>query len=252
MPTGPLRLLRWAPPGPASLDVALSRALLEAVAAGREPPTLRLYWPRRDALAFSAFDRARPGFPAALAAARGAGCDAALRLAGGRAALFPRSGLCFAWAVPSEAPRNGICARYAAAADWICGALGRLGVDARVGAVPGEYCPGDFSVNAGCRVKLAGIGQRVVRRAAHVGGVIAAGDAEQIRRILAPVYRALGYGWDGAAVGSVEGERPGCSRTAIEAAFVAALADRCELRETAELDPALYRRAHELEAQHRL
>ena len=248
-----LRLLRLVPPGPASLDIAFSRALLEAVAEGREPPTLRLYRPRRDALAFSAIDRARPGFSAALAAARLVGCDdAALRLAGGRAALFQRTGLCFAWSAPSAAPRGDICARYKEVANWICRALRRLGIDAQVGAVPGEYCPGDFSVNAGGRVKLAGIGQRVVRRAAHVGGVVAIRDGEQIRRVLGPVYRALGYPLDDAAVGSVESVSPGHSGAAIEAAFLAALADCVEWFESAELDPSLYRRARALEAQHRL
>ena len=33
-------------------------------------------------------------------------------------------------------------------ADGIASALRGLGVDAHVGAVPGEYCPGDHSVNA--------------------------------------------------------------------------------------------------------
>jgi PAS domain S-box-containing protein len=46
-------------------DAALSRAVLRAVADGRLPETLRVYQPA-DVVAFSALDRVRPGFPAAV------------------------------------------------------------------------------------------------------------------------------------------------------------------------------------------
>ena len=46
-------------------------------------------------------------------------------------------------------------------------ALRGLGVDARVGEVEGEYCPGAWSVNARGQIKLAGIGQRMIAGAAH-------------------------------------------------------------------------------------
>ena len=47
-------------------------------------------------------------------------------------------------------------------ADILQRTLSTLGVHAEIGRLPGEYCPGDYSVHAGGRVKLAGIGQRVL------------------------------------------------------------------------------------------
>ena len=93
-------------------------------------------------------------------------------------------------------------------------ALARLGVDARVGEVPGEYCPGAFSVNARGRTKLAGVGQRLISGAAHLGGVVVVRDSAGVRDVLIPVYEALGLEWDPETTGSVEDEVPGVTRRA--------------------------------------
>jgi len=93
-------------------------------------------------------------------------------------------------------------ARFEATAELMAAALARLGVDARVGEVPREYCPGAYSVNAGGRRKLVGVGQRVIARAAHVGGVIIVAQSERVRAVLEPVYRALGLDWDPATAGA--------------------------------------------------
>jgi lipoate-protein ligase A len=239
----PLVLLRDTLPGRPALDAALSRALLERVAAGAGPETLRLYRPD-DVLAFSGLDAASPGFRDAVVAARAAGFAPALRLAGGRAAAFTRASLAFAWAIPAPDLRAGIPERFDAVAGLLASALRRLGVDARVGEVPGEYCPGDHSVNAGGRRKLAGIGQRVIRGAAHVGGVIVVRESERLGRVLGPVYAALGLAFDPAATGSVEDELAG---GADEAAVVAAI--EAELRESFRLEEAPPGLAGELRAQ---
>ncbi len=135
-----------------AFDTAVSRALLLAVGEGRSPAALRLYDPG-DVVAFSLLDRVQPGFREAVAAARAHGFDAVLRLAGGRAAVFTRETLGFAWCVPDPEPRATIAARFDEMASTLAAALRRLGVDARVGAVPGEYCPGDHSVNARGKVQ---------------------------------------------------------------------------------------------------
>ena len=108
-------------------------------------------------------------------------------------------------------------------AELVRAALAGLGVDARVGEVPGEYCPGAFSVNAGGRVKLAGIGQRLIKGGAHVGCVIVAGGSEELRDVLVPVYEALGIDWDPATAGSVEDEVAGVTPAEVEAAILAEL-----------------------------
>jgi lipoate-protein ligase A len=200
-----LQLLDGALPGRPALDTAFSRALLESVARRELPESLRLYRPD-DVLAFSLADRRRPGFSRALESARAGGFEPVLRLAGGHAAVFTRESLAFAWAVSSENPGAGIHARFEGVATLVASALRRLGVDARVGPVTGEYCPGAYSVNARGRSKLMGVGQRVIRRGAHVGGVIVVSGSDRVREILEPVYRELELELDPESVGSVEDE----------------------------------------------
>jgi lipoate-protein ligase A len=200
-----LQLLDGALPGRPALDTAFSRALLESVARRELPETLRLYRPD-DVLAFSLADRRRPGFSRALESARTGGFEPVLRLAGGHAAVFTRGSLAFAWAVASENPGAGIHARFEGVATLVASALRRLGIDARVGPVTGEYCPGSYSVNARGRSKLMGVGQRVIRRGAHVGGVIVVSGSDRVREILEPIYRELELELDPDSVGSVEDE----------------------------------------------
>ena len=51
-------------------------------------------------------------------------------------------------------------------------------------------------MNARGVVKLVGVGQRVVRRAAHVGGVVIIRGAPRIAALLETVYRELDYPLD--------------------------------------------------------
>jgi lipoate-protein ligase A len=130
-------------------------------------------------------------------------------------------------------------------ADLIAAALGGLGVDARVGEVPGEYCPGAYSVNARGAAKLAGVGQRMIRGGAHMGGVIVASGGREVARVLEPVYRALELDWDPATSGSVSDElRRKVDVGEVEEALIAELGKRYELV-GAELDEETMRLAAE-------
>jgi octanoyl-[GcvH]:protein N-octanoyltransferase len=195
-------------PNDAALDTALSRALLERVAAGAVPETLRLARPGR-IVAFGKQDAVSPEYGAAVRAARKAGFEAVLRLAGGRAAVFHEGTVALGHAIPDSDPRPGIHERFQRSADVVTAALRRLGVDARVGEVPGEYCPGGYSINAGGRVKLAGLGQRLISGGVHVGGVIVVEGADLVRDALVPVYSALGLEWEPATAGAVADVAPG-------------------------------------------
>lgn len=230
-------------------DTALSHALLRAVDAGEAEESLRLYRPA-DAMAFSVLDRTRPGFERAVLAAREAGFEPILRLAGGRAAVFERHALAFAWTVPAREARAGIRARFEALSERIARALGALGIDARVGEVPGEYCPGEFSVNAGGRVKLMGVGQRVLRRAAHVGGVVIVRDAARIATSLERVYRELDFPLDPARTGAVEDEVPGVDADAVADALLDEIS-RDRILVEAPVAPERLAEAAALEAGHR-
>lgn len=215
---------------------------------GELGPTFRLHRPARE-LAFAKQDRAAPGFANAVAAARERGFEPVIRLAGGRAALFHEGSLAFAWSSPAERPMAGTQDRFALAAGIVTAALARLGVDARIGEVPGEYCPGAWSVNAGGRIKLSGIGQRLVTGAAHIGAVIVVSDSRLVRETLEPVYAALKLDWDPATTGAVEDEVPGVTLEAVEDALIAELGERFDLRE-AEFDAETLALANELAAGH--
>jgi len=235
-----IHLLRQGFPERPDFDGAVSRALLEAAAAGEAPESFRLFVPGR-VLAFGVRDTARPAYPAAVAAARREGFSPVERLAGGRAAVFHEHTLAFAWAIPDPEPRRSIRVRFEELAGVVAEALAGLGVDARIGEVPGEYCPGEHSVSAGGRRKLMGVGQRLVAGAAHVGGVVVVDRADLVNRVLLPVYLCLGYQWDPAATGSVAAEVPATVDTVADA-LVAALAARHDVV-AASLPPAVLDRA---------
>jgi octanoyl-[GcvH]:protein N-octanoyltransferase len=173
-----------------------------------------------------------------------------LRLAGGRAAVFHEQTIALAHAVPDPRPRAGIRARFEATAELIARALERLGIDARVGEVTGEYCPGGYSVNAGGARKLAGIGQRLVAGASHMGGVIVVGGADRVRDVLVPVYSALGLDWDPATAGAASEEAAGATWERVREALLDEYARRYELDE-AELDEGTLALAHRLALEHR-
>jgi octanoyl-[GcvH]:protein N-octanoyltransferase len=142
-----------------------------------------------------------------------------VRLGGGRAAVFHEGTLLLGHAMPRRDPWPGIHQRFQRSAALLAQALRALGVDARVGEVPGEYCPGGYSVNARGRTKLAGLGQRLIAGGAHVGAVIVVEDADLVRAALEPVYAALGLDWDPAAVGAVSDEVPGTTVTEVREAL---------------------------------
>jgi octanoyl-[GcvH]:protein N-octanoyltransferase len=245
-----LRLVRQPCPDNPVLGTAVSRAILSRVAAGELAPTLRLHRPAA-VLAFSRQDRASPGFPAAVRAAREAGFEPVLRLAGGRAAVFHERTLACSWAIADPRPAARTAERFRELAELVAAALHGLGVDARVGEVPGEYCPGAWSVNAGGRTKLVGIGQRLVAGAAHRGAVVVVGGSDRIRDVLAPVNDALGLPWDPATAGSVEDEIGEVGLGEVEEAILSRLRERHELSEE-ELDAATLELAAKLEPNHRV
>ena len=231
----PLRLIRHSFPDQPELSTAISRTILRQVAAGELPPTIRIHRPGNE-VAFGRQDLANPNFDAAADAARRAGFAAVERLAGGRAAVFHRGTIAIARAYADPQPPKRTYARFEEMAGMIAAALRGMGVDARVGEVPGEYCPGAYSVNARNTVKLAGIGQRMIRGGAHMGGVVVASGGREVARALEPVYRALELEWDPATSGDVSEELgrevdPG----EIEEALIAELAKSYELVD-AELD----------------
>lgn len=246
--TPTVRLVRQSFPDPPALDTAISHAILRGVSEGSQPQTLRIHRPG-PVLAFGPLDRLSPGYAKAIEAARSHGLGSILRLAGGRAAVFHEQTIAFSWAIPDDQPRLHIERRFRDVSAIIAAALEDLGVDARVGEVPGEYCPGEFSVNARGKTKLVGIGQRILLRAAHVGGVVVVAESQRVRDVLVPVYQALGLEWDPSTAGSVDDEVPGITWEETERVILRRFGESLDLVERS-LPPEIVSRARELQAAH--
>jgi lipoate-protein ligase A len=210
------------------LDTALSALILASVSAGEMPATMRLYVPGRE-VAFGRRDTVTPEYPLAVAAARDAGFAAVERLAGGRAAVFTEHTIAFALAVPDRDPRTTIYPRFQEMSDLIVASFRRLGITAGIGEVSGEYCPGEYSVHHENRIKLMGIGQRLTKHAAHVGGVISVSRTKLLLSALIPVYRALDIEWRPATTGSLADINAGIDNDDVIAALKAELSARFEV-----------------------
>jgi octanoyl-[GcvH]:protein N-octanoyltransferase len=223
-----LTLIRESHPGP--LDVAISHSILSAVSDGEMGATLRLHVPG-PIVAFGRADRVTPGYESAVRAARAHGFSAVERLAGGRAAVFHEKTIAFSLALPEGEPTAGIARRFESVSGLMVDAFESLGIDARVGEVPGEYCPGQWSVNVGGKVKVMGVGQRLVRGAAHVGGVVVVDDGHRIRDVLIPVYRALGLDWDPRTAGSLADRSPGLTIELVGKSIETQFARRYDIEE---------------------
>ena len=219
----------------ADLDRALD--LLAEVKAGSREAMLRFYRPE-PTVAFGQRDAKMPGFAAAEQAARDNGFVPAVRRAGGRAAAYHQGTLVVDHIQREGDAIAGAKARFAFFGDLFTEALQSLGVDAGVGEIPGEYCPGEFSVfgrgssrgsQPGHSIKLVGTAQRVVSGAWLFSSVIVVENSAPIRKVLTDCYSALGLDWDPATAGAVEDLRPGVTVDDVEAGVLAAYAKHSQL-----------------------
>ena len=233
-----------------ALDVALPHALVGLVAEGRHRAVVRSYRPA-PTVAFGRRDAFLPGFPDAAEAARRRGFTPVVRGAGGRAAAYNEGCLVLDEVMPADESIEGIQARFAADARRQASALRRLGVDARVGEVPGEYCPGEFTVNARGETKLIGAAQRIVRGAWLLSSVVVVRSAPALRAVLEDVYAALGLEWNPATVGAVADEAPGFAVEDVRRALLVEYARRYRLT-PAPIDDLALSRARTLLDRHRV
>jgi lipoate-protein ligase A len=223
--------------------------VLHRVATGSDPATLRVWTPER-AVAFGRQDRARPGYRAAVSAVAGLGFAPVERLAGGRAAVFHEGTIAFSWALPESHGPETITPRFVAIAGIVVQALSSLGLDARIGEVPGEYCPGEWSVNLGGTRKVMGVGQRLVRGGAHVGGVVVVTAPQLVNLPLTPAYLALEYEWRPEATGAIDQALPGVDVATVTAALLAAFEAAGEEVVPGSLDAACLEQAAALASDH--
>lgn len=234
------RRLRWSVQGRtlgATQDLAWAMdelAVFRADAAeGRDPDDLiRVYVPE-PTVAFGQRDARLPGFERAAAAARDHGFEPVVRRAGGRAAAYHHGCVVVDHLSRQDDAALTQQARFAEFADLFVRAFGRMGVASSVGEIPGEYCPGEFSVQGPAPahpVKLAGSAQRVVKGAWLFSTHVVVSDAAPLRAVLTDVYRELDLSMDPRTVGAAEDVRPGADVPTFTAALRAEYAAWADAR----------------------
>ena len=91
-------------------------------------------------------------------------------------------------------------------------ALQSLGVDAAMGEIPGEYCPGEHSVHItltdDTRTKIIGTAQRVVSGAWWFSTGIVVNNSGPLRTVTTDVYTALNLPLNPTTVGALTDANP--------------------------------------------
>jgi octanoyl-[GcvH]:protein N-octanoyltransferase len=217
-----VELLRDRHPEDPVLDAAITHALLRQVGAGARPPTARIFRPG-PTMAFGRLDALSDGYAAARAAAVAHGFTPLLRLGGGHAAGYDEGSVLVELIRPVATIAEGIPERFAAVTGLLVQALAALGVTARTGALPGEYCAGDWSVNA-AGIKLAGTAQRSIKGASLVTAMVIVEGGSALRAALTDVYAALAIDWRPATAGGAADLVRALTAADVERALVATLA----------------------------
>ena len=208
----------------ATADVLASQQLLQAVAHHPElGHVVRIYRPA-PTLAFSRRESSLPGFAEAVSECAAFGFEAVVRPAGGRAVALDASWFVIDIVTPElgiHGDNREVFRRHGAS---FVDQLRAWGVDAALGPVEGEYCPGDFSINARNKVKLVGTAQRVVRGARLFSASVPFTISPDVSEILTRVNRLLGLDWNPETLGCLELEVPGINPDVIAAGLVATFA----------------------------
>ncbi len=198
-------------------DLALGPVLLRHGLAGAAE-IIRIHVPGPTA-AFSRRDSLRPGFGAAVRAAEAGGFTPVLRGPGGRLAAYHGGSVVIDHLMRMTDAAAGTIARFELYSGLHARVLGELGLDARVGELDGEYCPGPYSLNVAGVAKIVGSAQRITRDGALFSSVIQVRGSRVLREVLGATHEALGYRLDLATVGTLEDFAPGLGTDAVVRAF---------------------------------
>ena len=179
-----------------------------------EKAILRFRRPRPTA-AFSPQDTTHPDYERIKTMALASGFVPIERGTGGRLAMFDEHALAITMICPHPEPHQHTMKRYEFFSGMIADALAKLGIDARVGELPNEYCPGKFSIHADGRIKLVGIAQRMNRRCFQMGAIIAVERSDKACAAIADAYSAMDLAFDSKTYGAVTELLPSFSGTKV-------------------------------------
>lgn len=217
------------PGGPAD-DVVLGPLLLsKGLSEARE--IVRIWRPEPTA-AFSRRDSRRPGFTRATEVVRELGFMPVIRPQGGQLAAYHRGSVAIDHVVRTSKPTEGLKDRFKWFARSHADVLSAFGLDVRIGELPGEYCPGEYSINVGGATKVVGSAQRITRDGWLFSTIVQVTGSASIRDVLIAAYDEIGYELNSSTIGSIEDYRPDISTDAVEQALIDVYASGTDVIQT--------------------
>ena len=221
----------------------LQQAILEEVVGGSRGATT-LLWSSSPYVGATRPETRLPGFPEGARLAEEDGFPVLVRNSGGGAVAANEGSISFSITFPVEDMRQGLYERYEEGAELIVDALEGVGIEAEPGEVGGEFCPGAYSVRVGGPegFKVAGLAQRVTRRAARIEALVLVSQTAELRHVLARFYGALGLPFRPGSVADL----PGTDVPAVMEALSGAVADRYGGAERGEVGEETQERARAL------
>ena len=221
----------------------LQQAILEEVAAGTRGPTT-LLWKSSRYVGATRPETRLTGFPVARTLAEDDGFPVLVRNSGGGAVAANEGSISFSITSPVEDMRHGLYDRYTEGAELVVEAMERIGVKAEPGEVEGEFCPGAYSVRVGGPqgFKVAGLAQRVTRRAARMEALVLVAQTAEVRHVLTRFYGALGLPFRPAGIADL----PGTDVPAVMEALATSVTESYGAAELSGICETTLRRAREL------
>ncbi len=189
---------------------------------------LRFRRPRPTA-AFSPQDTTHPDYELVKDKTRARGFEPIERGTGGRLTLFDENALGITVIAPHAVPHAHMIKRYEILSGAIARGLHRLGIDARVGELPNEYCPGKYSVNAEGRIKLVGVAQRMNLRCLQMGAIVSVKRSEEACAGIAEAYRGMGLDFDSRTYGAITDIEPSLTFADVKDALLKSVAAALQL-----------------------
>ena len=183
---------------------------------------LRFRRPRPTA-AFSPQDTTHPDYARIKYQASANGFEPIERGTGGRLTMFDEGSIGITIIAPHPEPHQNTMQRFEIFAGTIADAFIKLGIDARVGELQNEYCPGKFSINADGRVKLVGIAQRIKRKCTQMGAIISVERSEKACRSIAEAYIAMGLNFDPQTYGAIVDLQPSLNYADVTSALITSI-----------------------------
>lgn len=162
----------------------------------------RIYRPQRT-VALTSRDISTDGYNSALIQAEKLGFTPVVRSPGGRAVAYHEECLVFEVLSHDPNPHQLINERFEAIGEVFVESFDRLGISAKLGQVPREFCPGKYSVISQ-NVKLVGTAQRIALGGWLIGASVIVRNAAPVREVLNNVYRALELDMDPSTIGSLD------------------------------------------------